>query len=102
MVNYIVLYGIIIILLYIIFNLYRKNKKLEELTNKISQHMQRVSEVIIFSDKKLKEVDERGSFKSDDEVGFFFICLQGIQSVLNQFIIDINGTTSIDKNQEKA
>ena len=36
---------------------------------------------------KLKEVDTRESFKSDDEVGFFFESIKQIQSVLNQFNI---------------
>ena len=39
------------------------------------------------SDKKLKEVDAKESFKSDDEVGFFFESIKQIQSILNQFNI---------------
>ena len=39
------------------------------------------------SDKKIKEVDARESFKSDDEVGFFFESIKQIQNILNQFNI---------------
>jgi hypothetical protein len=44
-----------------------------------------ISDIIEFSDKKLKEVDHKESFKSDDEVGFFFEEIKQIQSTLNQF-----------------
>ncbi len=47
----------------------------------------KVSDIIEMSDKKLKEVDARESFKSDDEVGFFFESIKQIQSILNQFNI---------------
>ena len=32
-----------------------------------------------------KEIDQKETFKSDDEVGFFFEQLKNIQSVLNSF-----------------
>ena len=37
------------------------------------------------TDKRLKEIDQKETFKSDDEVGFFFEQLKNIQSVLNSF-----------------
>jgi hypothetical protein len=37
------------------------------------------------SDKKIHEIDVKGSFESDDEVGFFFTNIKMIQDVLNQF-----------------
>lgn len=102
---------IIIILLYIIYNLYNKNIKLRERVeetytknDELYNHILRISEVIKFSEKKLEEIDEKGSFKSDDEVGFFFISLKAIQSVLNQFKIDYDGSnpTSEDKEEKKT
>jgi hypothetical protein len=36
----------------------------------------------------MKEIDAKGSFKSDDEVGFFFQQIYNIQTILNSFIID--------------
>jgi hypothetical protein len=50
-------------------------------------YLNKVSDIIEMSDKKLKEVDAKESFKSDDEVGFFFESIKQIQSVLNQFNI---------------
>jgi hypothetical protein len=37
------------------------------------------------SDKKLQEIDHKGTFKSDDEVGFFFKSIKQIQNILNDF-----------------
>jgi hypothetical protein len=50
-------------------------------------YLNKISETIESSDKKLKEVDIKGSFKSDDEIGFFFQQIQSIQTILNSFII---------------
>lgn len=43
---------------------------------------------ITLSDKKVKEVDAKGSFSSDDELGFFFQNILFIQSALNKFKVD--------------
>ena len=37
------------------------------------------------SDEKLKKIDQKESFKSDDEVGFFFEQVKKIQEILNEF-----------------
>jgi len=44
-----------------------------------------INERITYADRKLKEIDVRGSYSSDDEVGFFFVELQRIQELLNTF-----------------
>lgn len=43
---------------------------------------------ITLSDKKIKDLDSKGLFSSDDEIGFFFTTVSGIQTVLNHFKID--------------
>lgn len=43
---------------------------------------------IQLSDKKLKEIDARGTFETDDEVGIFFTNLKYMQQLLNNFKID--------------
>jgi hypothetical protein len=35
----------------------------------------------------MNEVDAKGSFKSDDEVGFFFEQIKTIQTALNSFVV---------------
>jgi hypothetical protein len=50
-------------------------------------YLNKISDIIEFSDKKLKEVDAKGSFESDDEIGFFFQSVKQIQETLNSFKI---------------
>jgi hypothetical protein len=49
--------------------------------------LDKLSRVIEVSDEKLKAVDARGTFSSDDEVGFFFQQIKGLQEILNEFIL---------------
>jgi hypothetical protein len=77
----------VVILGYTTFNLLRKNEKQEDILLGYMSYLNKVSDIIELSDKKLKEVDAKESFKSDDEVGFFFESIKQIQSVLNQFNI---------------
>lgn len=82
----------ILILGYTTYNLLRKNEKFEDLVNEQTKilagymtYLNKVSDIIEHSNKRLKEIDSKGSFESDDEVGFFFEQLKSIQSVLDQF-----------------
>ena len=49
-----------------------------------------IQNIIEQSTNKLKLIDDRGTFESDDEVGFFFEELKSIQSVLDN-IFEIEG-----------
>ena len=53
--------------------------------NLIISYLDKLSKTIEVSDKKLKEIDRKGTFKSDDEVGTFFTSIQQIQDILNDF-----------------
>ncbi len=82
----------VVILGYTTFNLLRKLEKQEDTINTQAtilasylSYLNKISDIIEFSDKKLKEVDRKGSFESDDEVGFFFKEIKQIQDTLNQF-----------------
>jgi hypothetical protein len=76
------------ILGYISYNLLRKNEKCEDIIKSYENYMINLSTTIDFADKKLKEVDSKGSFESDDEVGFFFKTLLFIQEQLNNFKVN--------------
>jgi hypothetical protein len=67
------------------YNLLRKNEAQEDILASYMTYLNKISDIIDFSDKKLKEVDEKGSFKSDDEVGFFFEQIKALQDILNSF-----------------
>ena len=77
----------VMILGYTTFNLLRKNEKQEDILAGYMTYLNKISDTIEMADKKLKEVDHRGAFKSDDEVGFVFEQIKTIQTVLNAFII---------------
>ena len=80
-----VLAVIIVILVYTNYNLLKKNEKCEDIIKSYENYMVNLSNTIEFSDQKLKEVDSKGTFNSDDEVGFFFKTLQYLQEQLNNF-----------------
>jgi len=69
---------VIAIMVYGIRNLLRKNESLEDFI--ASQ-----SEIIEQSRVRLDEIDEKGFFRSDDEIGWFFTQLKEIQDSLNNF-----------------
>ena len=63
----------------------RKNSKLEKILVDQQQYIDAISIIIEDSANTIKELDSRGAFEADDEVGTFFRNLKEIQDVLNQF-----------------
>ena len=75
----------ILILLFTTWNLLRKNESSEDIVVGYLQYLDQISRIIEISDDKLKKIDIKGSFSSDDEVGFFFKQIKQIQDILNEF-----------------
>ena len=65
---------------FIIRNLIIKNERLEDFISK-------QSEAIEACDKRLKQIDDKGIFYADDQIGFFFKEVQKIQEALNEFTL---------------
>ena len=65
---------------FIIRNLIKKNEILEDFIAK-------QSEAIQACDRRLKEIDDKGIFYADDEIGWFFQEVQKIQEALNEFTL---------------
>ena len=76
----ILLTAVIIISFFIIRNLILKNEQLEDFISK-------QSEAISACDQRLKEIDDKGIFYADDQIGWFFKEVQKIQEALNEFIL---------------
>ena len=55
--------------------------------------------IISFSTEKMKQVDHKGTFESDDEVGFFFEQLKSIQNTLSSIF---ENESNQEKNDETA
>ena len=88
MITAIVIISILVIILgYTTINLMRKNEVAEDIVVNYLQYLDKISRVIEVSEKRLKDVDIKGSFEGDDEVGFFFKTIKDIQNILNDFNI---------------
>jgi hypothetical protein len=84
----IVLLSILVVTLgFTTYNLLRKNEKQEDILAGYMTYLNKISDTIELSDKKMMEIDAKGSFKSDDEVGFFFEQIKTIQTALNSFVV---------------
>ena len=75
----------VLTLLFTTYNLLRKNENSEDIVVGYLTYLDQISRVIEASDEKLKKIDIKGSFESDDEVGFFFKQIKQIQDILNEF-----------------
>ena len=80
-----VLSVLVVILGFTTWNLMKKNERQEDILSEYLKYLDNLSRTIEISEKKLKEIDNKGTFSSDDEVGFFFKSIQGIQEILNDF-----------------
>ena len=75
----------VVILGFTTFNLLKKTETAEDIVLNYLLYLDKISKVIEISDKRLKKIDAKGTFKSDDEVGFFFEEIKQIQNILNDF-----------------
>ena len=81
----IILALVVVILGYTTINLLFKNEKAEDIIVSQQKYISLISEIIKNSEKRLKEIDEKEVFKSDDEIGWFFNEIKKIQNILSQY-----------------
>lgn len=81
----IILSVLVVIFGYTTINLLRKNEKAEDLIIRYENHIKNLDESIQFITKRVDEIDQKGSFKSDDEIGFFFQRLKMLNELLKNF-----------------
>ena len=77
-------------LVYIIRNLMVKVEKYEDVTLDQTEYLQNISNLIGRSKKHLQNLDERGVFQSDDEVGEFFNQMKAVQEELDKYMLPEN------------
>ena len=70
------------------FNLLRKVEKIEDVVIRYDRFISEYSKQLDNTDKRLKEIDEKGTFKSDDEIGWFFKQIKRLQSDVSRFKIN--------------
>ncbi len=78
---------LILVLGYTTFNLLKKNEKQEDIVVGYLEYLDKLSKIIEASHVKLKDIDDRGVFEKDDEVGIIFSSILEVQKILNEFII---------------
>ena len=90
MLVFIIILGILVVILgYTTFNLLRKIEKTEDIIVSQQNFINMVDEHVTFSEKRLEQIDKKGSFKSDDEIGWFFNEIKVLQKGLSQFKINL-------------
>jgi hypothetical protein len=73
---------------YIIWNLSLKNERQEDIINTQNEYIQTISNLMSESNKKIKEIDSKQIFQSDDEIGWFFKGIKEIQELINEYNIN--------------
>ena len=83
----IILTAIIITSFFIIRNLIKRNENQEDIIEEYENFIIKQSEAINACNQRLKEIDDKGIFYADDQIGFFFKEVQKIQEALNEFTL---------------
>ena len=61
-----------------------------------------ISDKTDFINNQLKQIDHKGTFESDDEVGFFFTELKELNSILNNiFDTEVDDANKEEEKKEK-
>ena len=79
------------VLSYTTYNLLKKNEKQEDILASYLIYMDQLSKIIEHSSERLKKIDNKGTFESDDEIGWFFEQIKVIQERLNNFKLTDGG-----------
>ena len=85
----IILSLLVVVLGYTTFNLLKKNEKAEDAIISYQEYINGLGGTVEFINKRIDEIDSRGTFKSDDEVGFFFERLKMLNEMLKPYNIKL-------------
>lgn len=72
---------------YIIYNLLRQNKFMNNFIIHDREYIIKLSDTIKSIDERINQINSKGTFDSDDEVGFFFNEIKLMKEQLNKFKI---------------
>jgi len=70
------------------WNLLRKTEKQEDIIMQYDEYIKEFNKQIELADERLKKIDEKDLFKSDDEIGWFFKQIKVIQDGITRFKIN--------------
>ena len=72
---------------FIIRNLIKQAEKLEDIIENYETFISKQSEGINACNERLKQIDDKGIFYADDEIGWMFKEILKIQEALNEFTL---------------
>ena len=76
---------LVVVLGFTTINLLRKNEKAEDIIVSQKEFIDKFRQMLDTSSNRLNEIDEKGTFESDDEIGWFFKEVKNLQNALSQF-----------------
>tara|TARA_R110000851_G_scaffold300712_1_gene456936 strand:+ start:108 stop:380 length:273 start_codon:yes stop_codon:yes gene_type:complete len=79
---------LVVILGYTTFNLLRKNERAEDIIVQYNEYIGEFNKQLEFTSDRLKKIDAKGSFESDDEIGWFFEQIKNLQEGMDKFRIN--------------
>jgi hypothetical protein len=87
---------LVVVMGFTTFNLLRKVERYEDELNKrqdaiisYQEYINGLGSTVEFINKRIDEIDSRGTFKSDDEVGFFFDRLKMLNDMLRPYNVKL-------------
>ena len=87
---------LVVVMGFTTFNLLRKVERYEDELNKrqdaiisYQEYINGLGSTVEFMNKRIDEIDSRGTFKSDDEVGFFFDRLKMLNDMLRPYNVKL-------------
>ena len=83
----IILTVVVVTTFFIIRNLIKKNENQEDVIKEYESFITKQSDAVNACGVRLKQLDDKGTFHSDDEIGFFFKEVDKIQEALNEFTL---------------
>ena len=84
-----ILGGLCIELGFTTYNLMTKNEKLEDIAVSYRDYIKKLQQHIEFVETKVQKIDEKGTFRGDDEIGWFFQNIKTLQKSISKFKIEI-------------
>ena len=81
----VILILVVLVLSYTTWNLHRKVVRQEEIIEYQIGYLRNVAYLINESKIYVEQLDEKGAFRSDDEVGVFFNFMKEIQETINDY-----------------
>ena len=82
----IILSILVILLIAVIYNLLQKVERLEDIVSRSDTFYTDLKEIIELTSKRLGEIDEKGAFSSDDEIGWFSTTVQELQQDIDKYV----------------